>query len=273
MLGQDLCPHLRAKGYEVIETDVHNLDLLKTQDEINRFLATHEPELIVHCAAYTNVDGAETESDLAMAINKDATRKLVIAAKEVGAILVYISTDFVFDGLKQSPYLPTDRPNPVNMYGLSKYYGELQVTELMDTYYIIRTSWLYGIHGKNFVEFVLESARQGREIKIVTDMIGTPTWTGSLCTVIENVMTSGAYGVYHGSDSGEINRYDQARAICSAAGFSSEHIKPATSRDFNFKANRPLYSALNTSPLEVPDWQTAFQTYLTLYNETYHVNA
>ncbi|HEY9686857.1 MAG TPA: dTDP-4-dehydrorhamnose reductase [Coleofasciculaceae cyanobacterium] len=267
MLGQDLVPWLRAKGYEVYPYTRDTLSLLETEQSMRDKLEPVNPEVIIHAAAYTNVDGAEREPDLAMAVNKDGTQKLALAAKELGAIFIHISTDYVFDGLKRTPYLPTDRPNPVSMYGLSKYYGELMVSELLEEYYIIRTSWLYGIHKRNFVQWILDTARVGTPASVATDWVGSPTWTGSLCTAIESLMNSGAYGTYHVADAGAVSRYDQAVAICRAAGLSAEHIQPVSSRDLNLAANRPEYSALACPGLSVPNWETALQAYLEQYRQ------
>ncbi len=267
MLGQDLVPYLRAKGYEVFPTSSDTMSLLETADSMRDKLEPFQPEVIIHPAAYTNVDGAEREPDLAMAVNKDGTRNLALVAKELGAILIYVSTDFVFDGLKGEPYLPTDRPNPVNTYGLSKYYGELMVSELLEEYYIVRTSWLYGIHRNNFVQWVLDQAHAGSEVKTVTDWIGSPTWTGNLCVAIETLMNSGAYGTYHGADHGEISRFDQCRAMCQAAGLAEAHIRPVLSSELNMAANRPHYSVLACPGLSVPSWETGFQAYLAQYRQ------
>ena len=145
--------------------------------------------------------------------------------------------------------------------------------ELLDTAYIIRTSWLYGINGKNFVQFVLDSAHQNlkseRDVKIVDDIVGTPTWTGSLCTAIENIATSGAFGTYHAADAGPISRYQQAVAICRMAGLPSEHIQPVSNNEFPMAARRPLYSALDAGELAVPSWETAFHAYLEQYKARY----
>ncbi|MBY0405122.1 MAG: dTDP-4-dehydrorhamnose reductase [Cyanobacteria bacterium] len=265
MLGSELIPYLSAKGYEVVGTTSLDLNLLETLDSITHKLNQYQPEIIIHTAAYTQVDGAEENPDLAMAINKDGTQKLCLAAKRINAIFALISTDYVFDGLSQTPYHPKDRPNPINIYGLSKYYGELMVTELLEEYYIIRTSWLYGVKGKNFVQFVLESAKQGRDVKIIDDQVGSPTWTGSLCHLIEKIVTSGEYGTYHGSDFGQITRFDQAKMICKAAGLSAENIHPIHSEDFPQAANRPRYSVLNCEPLLVPSWETSLQAFLHQY--------
>lgn len=267
LLGRELVPFLQAKGYQVEGTSSEDLNLLETRESITQKVQRIEPEIIIHTAAFTQVDNAQLEPELAMAVNKDGTQKLALAARDVGAIFAYISTDYVFDGEARVPYPITAKPNPINAYGLSKYYGELMVTELLDEYYIIRTSWLYGIHGKNFVQFVLESAKQGREVDIVTDQYGSPTWSGSLCHLIEGIVISGAYGTYHGADKGVISRYDQALAICKAAGLSSQFIRPISKAAFSQPAPRPAFTALDPSPLESPSWETSLNAFITQYFE------
>lgn len=269
MLGKDLLPYLSGKGYHVTGLNRAQLDMLSTEEKIVATVKTLQPEIIIHAAAYTDVDGAESNADLAMAVNNDGTRKMVIAAKEAGAIFVYISTDFVFDGEKRAPYETTDHPNPISVYGMSKYYGELAVKELHDMSYIIRTSWLYGIEGSNFVQFVLDTARSRKEVKIVDDIHGTPTWTGSLCAAIENIATSGAFGTYHVADSGTVSRYNQAVTMCRMAGMPSDHITPVSHTEFPMAARRPLYSALDCGDLSVPSWETAFHAYLEQYKQRY----
>jgi dTDP-4-dehydrorhamnose reductase len=267
MLGQELVPYLRAKGYEVFPVSTDYMSLLETSDSMREKLEPFSPEIIIHPAAFTHVDNAEREPDLAMAVNKDGTQKLALAAKELGSILVYISTDYVFDGLKTEPYVPADRPNPINTYGLSKYYGELMVSELLEEYYIVRTSWLYGIGRNNFVQWVLDQARAGNEIQAATDWIGSPTWVGTLSVAIECLMNTGVYGTYHAADSGSISRYDQARLICKMAGLSDGHVRAIESSELNLIANRPHYSPLACPDLSVPSWETAFQAYLAQYRQ------
>lgn len=264
-LGSDLVPFLQAKGYQVHGSTSSQLNLLSSRDEITRALEAFEPQLIVHAAAYTNVDGAERDPELAMAVNNEGTRRLVEAAMAVDAIVAYISTDYVFDGDKGSAYTIADRPNPISVYGQSKYYGELALSELTDTHYIIRTSWLYGQAGRNFVQFVLSAARQGRDVGIIDDQWGKPTWTGSLCDAIERVMTSGAYGTYHAADEGPVTRYEQARVICRALGLSGENIRPISSAEFPQAARRPRYSVLDSAPLAMPSWETGLQAFLSEY--------
>ena len=263
MLGRDLTADLRGKGYEVAALSSSDVNLLHPIDAIERVIARHTPEIIIHAAAFTDVDAAERDPEVAMTINKDGTRKLAVIARDLGAILAYISTDYVFDGNQRTPYTIADKPNPINAYGVSKYYGELMVQEILETAYIIRTSWLYGQHRHNFVQFVLDGARQGRPLRVVNDWTGSPTWTGSLSHQIERIVTSGAYGMYHACDRGAVSKFEQAQAICRASGLSTDHIQPASFREFSFTAQRPAYSALNPGELSVPSWETSLQGYLT----------
>lgn len=263
MLGYDLVHHLTAKGYDVVPCTSSDLNVLHSVDDIRAVLERIQPDLIIHTAAYTDVDGAEKNPELAVAVNQDGTRKLAVAARDVGAILAYVSTDYVFDGQKGSPYTTDDRPNPINQYGLSKYHGELMIQEILEQYYILRTSWLYGVHRNNFVDFVLNGAREGRELTIVSDWMGAPTWTGSLSDTIERVVTSGAYGIYHAVDQGVVSKYEQAVRMCQAAGLSSDMIQPVPSSSLSFVATRPVFSALDPGELVVPQWTTSFEAYLT----------
>lgn len=262
MLGVDLVHHLTAKGYDVVPMTSNQLNVLHSVDDLTKTLAAVRPDMILHCAAYTDVDGAEKNPEMAIAINKDGTRKMAIAARDVGAIFAFVSTDYVFDGTKGSPYTTDDKPNPINEYGQSKYYGELMVQELLDQYYILRTSWLYGASRKNFCDFVLSGAREGRDLTIVNDWVGSPTWTGSLSDMIERVVTSGAYGVYHAVDKGHVSKYEQAVQLCQRMGLSAEKIKPVHSSTLSFPARRPSFSALDAGELVTPTWTTSLEAYL-----------
>lgn len=272
MLGQDLVQHLRAKGYQVFSTTSQTCSLLLTADEMKEKLEPFQPEVVIQCAALTNVDGCEREPDLAMAVNKDGTNKLGLASQSLGAIFAYISTDYVFDGLKSEPYLPTDRPNPINTYGLSKYYGELLVAEQLEAYYIIRTSWLFGCHRPNFVQWVLDQARQGGEIKAVEDWVGTPTWTGNLSLAIENIINSGQYGLHHAADAGPISRYEQVMRMCHMAGLPTDSVRRVHSSELQLPANRPQYTPLACPGVSVPSWETGFQAYLSQYQQQLRVS-
>ncbi|MEM0952164.1 MAG: dTDP-4-dehydrorhamnose reductase [Cyanobacteria bacterium P01_H01_bin.74] len=267
MLGQELSAYLKIKGYEVFAFTSAALNLLHDLDAITEKLSSVSPQIIIHAGAYTKVDNAEDEPELALTINKDGTRNIALLAQKINAIVVYISTDYVFDGLSQTPYVPTDRANPINTYGLSKYYGELVLKELSDTYYIIRTSWTYGIYKNNFVQWVLDSARQGSKLKIATDWVGSPTWIGNLCSTIETIIHSGAYGTYHAADDGVVSRYEQAITICELAGISSGFIEPVPLEALPFAANRPAYSPLSCPELNVSSWKTGLNAYLAQYRQ------
>ncbi len=267
MLGQELVTHLRGKGYQVFPTTSETLNLLVTEEEMKEKLEPFQPEVVIQCAAFTNVDACERDPDMAMAINKDGTNKLGLASQHLGAIFAYISTDYVFDGLKSEPYLPGDRPNPINTYGLSKYYGELLTSEQLEAYYVIRTSWLFGIHRNNFVQWVMDQARQGKEVKAAEDWVGTPTWTGNLAVAIETIINSGQYGVHHAADAGAISRYEQALHICRMAGLPTDSIRRVHSSELGLPANRPQYTPLACPDLAVPSWETGFQAYLSQYQQ------
>ena len=173
MLGQDLCPILEDEGYEVIETDIQTLDITN-YDMVNKVLNEEKPDIVIHCAAYTNVDKAEEDKENARLINVKGTQNIAKASAEIDAVVVYISTDYVFNGEAAKPYLPQDKADPVGVYGLTKWEGEEAVRKYCKKYYIARTSWLYGIHGKNFVETMISLADKP-ELKVVDDQVGCPT--------------------------------------------------------------------------------------------------
>jgi dTDP-4-dehydrorhamnose reductase len=263
MLGRELCDYLALKGLEVLRLSRQQCDLLATEDRILEAFEGFEPQVIVHAAAMTNVDMAEAQPELAMAINKDGTQKLIDAAKAFDCVLAYISTDYVFDGEQDTPYTIDQRPKPINAYGLSKYYGELLVQEQLDMAYIIRTSWLFGQHRRNFVDTVISHLKTGQSMPVVTDQVGSPSWTGSVVTQIEQIIQSGSYGVYHAVSDGMATRLDQARSICKALQLSDEVLQPISRVQLNSKTPRPRFTALNSAPLAAPHWQTSLEAYLT----------
>lgn len=279
MLGTDLMKDLTGKGYEVSAPHENEANLLHSVDDLKAIIEPLDPEIIIHIAAVTDVDAAERNPELAHAINKEGTRKIAVIARDLGAIMAYVSTDQVFDGNRNpqsSPaYTPKDKPNPINQYGLSKYYGELMVQELLDTHYILRTSWLYGIQRNNFAQWVLDSAKAGKPINVVSDWVGTPTWSGSLAHAIERTITSGEFGTHHlagqVNDNSGVSKYEQAVAMCRGAGLPTEGISPIESGKLTFDAPRPAFTPLDcsTSPINMPHWETSFQAYLTQYNDKY----
>lgn len=260
MLGQDLCPILEDAGYEVIETDVDTLDITNAE-QVNQVLKDKMPEVVIHCAAYTNVDKAEEDLKTAELINVTGTENIADACGKLGITMVYISTDYVFDGTKDSPYTPQDKPNPINNYGMTKYEGEEAVRSFCEKHYIARTSWLYGHHGKNFVETML-SLKDKEELKVVDDQIGCPTWTVELANGILKLLDSKPYGTYHVCGSGHTSWYGFAREIFKLSGLEV-NLKPCTTGEFPRAAKRPAFSIMENEGI-CRNWQFALKDYLDL---------
>ena len=261
MLGSDLCPMLEDAGFDVIETTIEELDITDEQN-VKDLLNDVKPDYVIHCAAYTNVDKAEEEPDKAENVNGTATKYIARACKANEAVLIYISTDYVFDGTKNTPYVPGDKTNPINAYGLSKLHGEQAVEENCDRYYILRTSWLYGHHGKNFVETMISLADKP-EVKVVNDQIGCPTWTVDLAdAIISFIDEDPEYGIYHACGGGSTTWYDFAKEIYNQAGLNV-NLKPCTTEEFPRQAKRPKYSIMDNDGL-LRDWKLALKEYLEL---------
>ena len=260
MLGQDICPILEDEGFDVIETDIHNFDITNVE-QVKSFLLEHKPEYVVHCAAYTNVDKAEEEKELAFKINYEGTKNIATVCKEQDITLIYISTDYVFDGEKQGKYLSNDKPNPQNVYGESKLKGEEEVKKC-SKYYIARTSWLYGHHGKNFVETMISFA-QKEELKVVDDQKGCPTWTVELCNgIITLINEEMPYGIYHVCGSGETTWYDFAKEIFKLTNLNV-NLKPCSTAEFPRPAKRPRNSVMENAKI-CRDWKLALKEYIDL---------
>lgn len=264
MLGKDLCPVLEDEGHQIIETDVETLDITDIS-QIKKEFTTHNPDFVIHCAAYTNVDKAEEEEFKAKLINTKGTENIAKICAENDIPLFYISTDYVFDGESQKPYTPQDKPNPINVYGKTKLYGEKAVTKFCEKYYIARTSWLYGHHGKNFVETMLSLANKD-EIKVVDDQIGCPTWTVDLANAIAEIIDDGyEYGVYHLCGKGQTSWYGFAKEIFKLAKIEANVI-PCETKDFPRPAKRPENSAMDNEDF-CRKWESALKDYIELRGE------
>ena len=260
MLGQDLCPILQDEGYEVIETDVQTLDITNP-DMVDKVLKTEKPDIVIHCAAYTNVDKAEEDIDTARLINSKGTENIAKACADIEAVMVYISTDYVFNGEGTKPYQPNDKADPIGVYGLTKWEGEQAVRKYCKKYYIARTSWLYGIHGKNFVETMISLADKP-ELKVVDDQIGCPTWTVELSNGIIKLLKDAEYGTYHVCGSGQTSWYNFAKKIFEGAGVNV-NLKPCTTDEFPRPAKRPHYSVMENNGI-CRSWESALKDYLRL---------
>lgn len=251
---------------DVVESDkVSPLDITNV-DQVMEFVKTVKPDAIINCAAHTNVDACETQEDLAYKINAIGPRNLAIAASEIGAKLMHVSTDYVFDGNGTRPYREFDVTGPKSVYGATKLAGEDMVKQFADRFYIVRTAWLYG-DGKNFARTMLRLAETHDEIKVVNDQVGSPTSASELAKAIKNLIFTDNYGLFHGTCEGSCAWSDFAAEVLRLAG-SKTIITPITSEEYGAPANRPHYSILEnymlklTGGYEFAQWQDAIAEYM-----------
>lgn len=244
MLATDVSEIFSQSGYQVTDLSIEDLDI--TQLEAVRLkLQALQPDLVFNAAGYTDVDGCEREPDLAYQVNCLGIRNLAIAANELGAAIVHISTDYVFGGKGNQPYREYDPVNPQSIYGKSKLYGELMVRKHCWRHYIIRTSWLFGYHGNNFVRTMLHLAKEREVLRVVNDQIGSPTYTRDLAEAIAALVQKPAYGIYHLSNSDSCTWFTFAREILELAGINNVRVEPITTEELNRPAERPRYSVLD----------------------------
>jgi dTDP-4-dehydrorhamnose reductase len=267
MLGQALSPCLESRGHETVDLPREDLDVtnyLGVQEVLSNI---KNLDLVIHCAAYTKVDQAESEPGLAYLINGYGTENLAVICNKLDVPMLYVSSDYVFDGEQHKPYTPWDSTRPLSVYGKSKLAGETSIGRHMTKFYTVRTSWLYGPHGKNFVETIISLAEQRKPLRIVSDQIGSPTCTLSLAEVIADLIMTERWGVYHASDDGITSWYEFAKAIVKDP---SIEVIPIETKDMPRPATRPKYSVLdktsliNTIGRELPSWQDSLNTYLQL---------
>ena len=267
MLGSDLLALLRrTPGFEPAGLDLPDIDITSPAS-INAVAQRVQPEIIVNCAACTDVDGCESHRDLAFAVNGEGPGLLARAARKVDASLVHISTDFVFDGGKLLPYVEEDLPHPISAYGESKLFGERVIVEQTDEFAIFRTAWLYGHRGGNFVEIMRKLGAERKELRVVTDQLGSPTYTVHLANALRIAMAKRLRGLYHLTNSGCCTRYEWAKRIFALIG-ADVTVLPATTDEFPRPAKRPANSALDCSKFteaaghEMPAWEAALEEYL-----------
>lgn len=263
MAGTDLHAELANRGEQVTALSRTDLDITDSR-AVNACIEEHAPSVIVNCAAYTKVDQAESEESAANAINGSSVELLAAAANRAGALLVQISTDFVFDGSKTSPYEDTDQTNPLSAYGRSKLLGEIAATHA-ERHLIVRTSWLFGVHGANFVEAIRNQVRKGNPLRVVSDQRGKPTYTPHLANAIIRLAVADTRGVMHYADDDECSWFDFASAIA-----GDYPVTPVSSDEFPRPAKRPAYSVLSTERYQrvtgvAPEsWREGLEEYLTL---------
>ena len=273
MLGSKIASTL-SPVHDVISTDLQpnqpdtHLDIT-SPDQARACLKRHKPDLIIHCAAFTAVDQCESQPEVANAINAAGTHNLVLAAEEVNSAFFYISTDYVFDGTKSSPYLESDPTNPLSIYGSSKLKGEESVRAHSTRWTIARTQWLYGEGGNNFVETMIRLSAERDQIRVVNDQWGAPTYTGDLALQIKVLIEEHKHGLYHISNQGSTSWFTFAKTLLDYPGLPSVQVLPCTTEEFPRPAPRPQFSTLLNDKLgregldKMRDWRVALNDYLT----------
>jgi len=267
-LGKDLEKALLNTGRHEITSLGHTELNITKPDDIKRLISVTPPEVIIHCAAWTNVDQCELNKDNAYLVNALGSRNVAVMAAKVGAKLVYLSTDYVFNGEERQPYTEFDLADPINVYGKSKQAGEKYVSSLSNKYFIIRTSWLYGYYGQNFVKTMLNLAKEKSEVAVVNDQVGSPTYTKDLACFITELIETELYGIYHASNSGFCSWFDFAQAIFQKASLNRMKVKPISTPELNRPAPRPAYSVLDNYCIRLEglpglrSWEEAIQEFL-----------
>ena len=276
-LGTDLMNELAKRGIEGIGVDVQEMDITDAE-ACRRVIKNSGADAVIHCAAYTAVDAAEDNADLCRRINGEGTRNVAQACKEADVKLMYISTDYVFDGQGTRPWEPDDERHPLNVYGQTKYEGELAVEELSDKYFIVRIAWVFGVAGKNFIKTMLRLGKERGAVSVVDDQIGSPTYTYDLARLLVDMIETDKYGYYHvTNEGGYISWYDFTKEIFRQAvelghtEYSEDRLTvlPVTTAEYGLsKAKRPFNSRLDKSKLvkngftPLPTWQDALRRYL-----------
>lgn len=266
MLGRTVAAEYAGRKAEVIALNRSDLDITDL-GQVRRVIGIQKPEIVINCAAYTNVDGAEAEPRRAYLGNGLGPRNLAVACRETGAVLVHISTDYVFDGSKSGAYTIYDAPRPLNIYGSSKLWGEKALSSIAKSYYLVRTSWLFGPEGNNFVTTMLRIGQEAGKVRVVNDQKGSPTYTVDLARAIADLTASGCYGIYHITNQGSATWYGFAEEIFTNSGLRV-NLTSTNTLAMGRPARRPQNSVLDPFPLEetigylLPAWEDALDRYL-----------
>lgn len=265
-LGYDLEKQLTARNHQVFSIDRNTLDITD-EKAVQAYFEEVKPDALIHSAAYTNVDAAEEDKETAYNVNALGSKYLAQAASTVGAKMVYVSTDYVFDGTASEPYEVDHPTHPLGVYGETKFAGEEFVKQHLDRYFIVRTAWVFGINGNNFVKTMLRLSEERDELGVVYDQVGSPTYTVDLARFMIDLVESEKYGVYHATNEGVCSWYDFAVEIFKQAGVNVK-VNPLTSDQFPRPAARPKYSVLSKKKiieqgfLPLQNWKDALSTYL-----------
>ena len=277
-LGFDVVNELNKRGHEPIGVDIDELDITNEQD-VSTMIDVVRPDGVIHCAAWTAVDDAEDNCDKVMEVNAKGTEHIAKACKALDIPMIYISTDYVFNGEGTTPWQPDDKREPLNVYGESKYRGELAVEELLDKYYIVRIAWVFGQNGNNFINTMLNLGKTHDKLTVVDDQIGTPTYTYDLARLLVDMIETDKYGTYHTTnEGGYISWYDFTVEIMKQASeydetYKKVEVSPVGSDAYPAKAKRPSNSRMDKSKLvengfePLPDWKDALRRYLEIISK------
>lgn len=267
-LGFDVVKELEARGHVAIGVNHQTMDITDA-DMVDRVIRENAPDAVIHCAAYTAVDAAEDDEEQCRRVNVDGTRNIAKVCRELNIKLLHISTDYVFSGKGERPWEPDDERDPQNVYGRTKYEGELAVQNTLEKYFIVRVTWTFGVNGKNFVKTMLRLSESHDTLRVVNDQIGSPTYTLDLAKLLACMVETEKYGVYHATNEGICSWYEFACAIFREAGLGEKMtVLPVTSEEYGAKAPRPLNSRMSNAKLEengfdrLPTWQDALKRYL-----------
>lgn len=264
-LGSELV-ELLSKDNEVYGFGHKELDVTD-KIRVMKVVSKIVPDLVIHCAALVDADGCETNIKTAFDVNTIGTGNVSIASKITKSKMVYISSDYVFDGEKNSPYLEYDIPNPISIYGISKYAGEQIVRHYLEKFFIVRTAWLYRRVGENFVNTIINLAKDKKELKVVNDQVGSPTYVPDLAKAISTLISTDYYGIYHITNSGKVSWYEFTKKILKYADIKDVKVSPISSEELNRPAPRPKYSVLKNLNLEkkkiykMRNWELALRDY------------
>lgn len=265
-LGYDVCEELKRRKVDYVGTSSGELDITDPE-AVERTLQTIHPDAVIHCAAYTKVDQAEEEPEQCWAVNAAGTKNIAAVCRRIHAKMLYISTDYVFPGTGEQFYEPADPVGPVNTYGRSKLAGELAVQSLLDRYFIVRISWVFGKNGNNFVKTMLRLAETRTELNVVCDQIGSPTYTADLAPLLCDMIQTEKYGIYHATNEGTCSWAEFAESIFELAG-KPVTVHPIPTSEYPTKAVRPLNSRMSKQRLKengfsmMPQWRDALKRYV-----------
>ena len=264
-LGYDVVKELQKQNIECIGATRKEFDIVDFE-ATEKFITDYRPDVVIHCAAYTAVDKAEDEQGLCYLVNASATENIAKICKKIDAKMLYISTDYVFDGTKDGFYEVDDKPNPINVYGKTKLLGEQAVQKILDKYFIVRISWVFGEHGNNFVKTMLRLGKEHKELNVVADQYGSPTYTVDLAPLLIEMIKTDKYGIYHATNEGVCTWAEFAEEIFNLAGMNVK-VNHIITDEYPTKAKRPLNSRLSKEKLkgnfrELKDWKNALKEYI-----------